>query len=86
MIKMTLSMLLLLATTNALANPQHRQDKGPPPEAIEACADQEKGTVVSFETPRGETLEATCRLMHEQLIAVPNNHKRKRRQEERQEN
>lgn len=51
--------------------------KGPPPEAIEACANLQEGDTVSFEPLRGDTLEATCEIIEDQLVAVPQRHKRR---------
>ena len=45
--------------------------QGPPPEAIEACVDKAEGDVVSFEGRRGESVEATCEMVDDQLVAVP---------------
>lgn len=46
--------------------------KGPPPEAIEACAGKSAGTSVVFTDRRGESLEAVCREKNGLLAAVPN--------------
>jgi hypothetical protein len=48
--------------------------KSPPPEAIEACSGKAEGDTVNFETRRGDDLAGTCRLIDEQLVAVPNDH------------
>ena len=45
----------------------------PPQEAIEACASSSENSQVSFETPRGDTLEATCKMIEGELVAVPDN-------------
>jgi hypothetical protein len=44
---------------------------GPPPEAIEACKNQSEGASVQFASPRGDTITATCRMMGNQLAAMP---------------
>lgn len=49
--------------------------QGPPPEAFEACEGKAEGDSVSFKGPRGESLEATCEMMNDQLVAVPEGHK-----------
>ena len=49
----------------------------PPQEAFDACVDAQEGDLVSFETPRGDVLEGTCRIMRggDELVAVPKKHK-----------
>lgn len=69
---------LCLAISHVSANPKPPRDRKPPQEAIEACADKSEGDVVTFETRRGDQLEATCELMEEQLVAVPEHHKKRR--------
>jgi hypothetical protein len=44
---------------------------GPPPEAITACEGRRPGDTVQFQSPRGETITATCREVRGQLVAVP---------------
>ncbi|MEQ9081740.1 MAG: hypothetical protein RLP09_48185 [Sandaracinaceae bacterium] len=52
-----------------------RPPRRPPPEAFEACADQEEGSLCAVETPHG-TLEGTCRAPRgETLACVPNDHR-----------
>ena len=75
----TLAGLILFAlmTSSALAKPPNgERPKTPPPEAIEACESLQEGDKVSFETPRGDTLEAQCLIVDDVLVAVPLNHKR----------
>jgi hypothetical protein len=43
----------------------------PPAAAIAACQGHAEGDRVSFTTPRGDSLECTCRRMGGQLFAVP---------------
>lgn len=50
---------------------QERGQHGPPPEAIEACEGKSEGDVVSFTGREGETLEGTCEIIENQLVAVP---------------
>lgn len=69
-------LLSLAFIGSAIANPSHRPNHQPPPEAIEACVNMQEGDSVSFETPRGDILEATCVAMEEELVAVPKNHKK----------
>lgn len=71
-------LILSLAMGYVSANPKPPRDGKPPREAIEACVDKSEGDVVTFETPRGDQLEATCKLMEEQLVAVPEHHKKRR--------
>ena len=58
--------------------PQGPRGGKPPQEAIDACNDKESGEEVSFETPRGDTLEATCKMINDQLVAVPAGHNMKK--------
>ena len=62
--------LMLAATASMATEREHRQ---PPPEAIEACQEMTADSNVSFVTPRGDTLEAKCKLINDQLVAVPIN-------------
>jgi hypothetical protein len=51
---------------------ERRPDRmGPPPEAIEACKNKSEGDSVSFTTPRGDNIKATCKKLNGQLAAVP---------------
>ncbi|MGI2111581.1 hypothetical protein ACRN9C_19640 [Shewanella frigidimarina] len=61
---------MLLASFVANANPH---DRKPPKEAVEACANSVENDQVSFDTPRGDTLEATCQIIDGELVAVPAN-------------
>lgn len=72
-----LSLLLMTGLSWASENDQQRKKHGPPAEAIEACSDKAEGDVVSFETRKGHTLEGTCELRHETLVAVPEGHKKR---------
>ena len=72
---------LVLVSASCAANEgrgDREQRRAPPPEAIEACADKAEGDTVSFETPRGDTLSGTCNLVEGELVAVPQDHKRRR--------
>ncbi|MGO4891306.1 hypothetical protein [Flavobacterium sp. W21_SRS_FM6] len=57
-------------STMAEKDKQKRGHK-PPPEAFTACEGRVEGDSDSIETPRGDTLEATCKIIDEQLVAVP---------------
>lgn len=48
--------------------------QGPPPEAIEACQDKAEGDTVSFSGRGGESISATCQMINDQLVAVPEGH------------
>ncbi len=65
---MTSLLIGSLLSTISLAKPPHGE---PPQEAIDICMDKEEGEKVSFETPRGDTLEASCTRKDGQLIAMP---------------
>ena len=53
--------------------PRHHK---PPKEAFEACENKAEGEEVSFITPRGDQLTASCKLMKAVLVAVPLNGKK----------
>lgn len=63
------SLLIAFTSTQSLADNNSRRQ--PPPEAFEACEDKSEGDTVSITTPHGDTLDATCQLMQDQLVAVP---------------
>lgn len=69
-----LSFSLLSSVVSANSKPP--RDGKPPKEAFEACVDKSEGEVVEIETPHGHQLEATCKLMEDQLVAVPKGHKK----------
>lgn len=72
--------LLVLMPLTACAESNSRDRKGPqgpPPEAIQACEGKQEGDAVSFKGRRGETLNATCSMVEEQLVAVPEGHSRR---------
>lgn len=77
--KVSTALLILLGLSQSTWS-MPPKGNGPPPEAIEACEGKSEGDSVSFETRRGDILEGTCRTIEEQLVAVPNNHKPKKRQ------
>jgi len=49
--------------------------QGPPPEAIEACEDKAEGDTVSFAGRGGDSISATCQMVDDQLVAVPEGRK-----------
>jgi hypothetical protein len=51
--------------------PGQRGPKGPPLEALEACKGKSEGAEVQFEGMRGAKVEATCKTIGGQLVAVP---------------
>ncbi len=62
----TLSIALLITILASIplanADPDEREGerRGPPPEAIDACANQSEGAACSFSGRRGEELNGTC--------------------------
>ena len=52
----------LILATASLANPdvENPQRRGPPPEALEACADLAEGSACYFTGRRGEELAGVC--------------------------
>lgn len=75
-----LSLSLIAGLAVAKEKTQDRKRHGPPAEAIEACVDKTEGDSVSFESRRGNTLEGTCKLMKEVLVAVPEGHENRRKE------
>ncbi len=74
-------LLALLSVVTACANSSRDGggrggQQGPPPEAIAACEGKAQGDSVSFEGRKGESLTGTCELINDQLVAVPEGHKR----------
>ena len=63
---LVLACTLCVAAPFAQAQPGSQSDgqggrrHGPPPEAIDACADQAEGAACEFPGFRGETVEGTC--------------------------
>ncbi|WP_309496476.1 hypothetical protein [Sulfurovum sp.] len=74
--------LTLLAITASYAQPQGGQggpgSGKPPKEAIAACKNKDKGTSCSVNTPRGDTLEGTCKNTPDDkyFVCMPNNHRK----------
>ena len=71
LLKLVFVATLLTGSLNTFA--QQGRPNGPPPEAIEACENKSEGDTVSFETRRGDSVEGTCEMVEEQLVAVPEN-------------
>jgi len=60
----SLLVLLIAPLSFASANPDGRRGPpggGPPQEAITACADLTEGAACSFSSPRGDSVEGTCK-------------------------
>ncbi|GAB2676956.1 hypothetical protein [Aliiglaciecola aliphaticivorans] len=75
----TLMSLLIMSSVLVcpvtFAKPERGGPGGKPPqEAIEACSGKSEGDEVSFSTPRGDTITATCQTMEDELVAVPEGH------------
>lgn len=66
---------LLAVSFTALSQERERRPRTPPKEAIEACENSAENDVVTFKGRRGEDLKAVCRLVENQLVAVPEHHK-----------
>jgi hypothetical protein len=45
--------------------------RGPPPEALSACSGIDVGDACAVDTPRGDTLEGTCRATPDGTACVP---------------
>ncbi len=61
----------VIGCANTSKGDKQHGDRQPPKEAIEACVDKAEGDPVSFKGRRGESLEALCKMMDDQLVAVP---------------
>jgi hypothetical protein len=66
-------LLFFLIIAGCAKTPDHRHGRhqGPPPEAIQACADKTDGSKLVFTGRNGEAIEANCREIDGQLVAVP---------------
>ncbi|WP_076537358.1 hypothetical protein [Shewanella sp. UCD-KL21] len=70
-----LALIPLLALMSGHVTAQEkRQMRKPPQEAYTICENKNAEDQVSFTTPKGDEIEATCILIDEELVAVPNNH------------
>lgn len=85
--KMTaiISLLVLVSTVPLTGwaygnNGDGNRRNGPPPEAIEACEDKQVGDSVEFTGRRGETITATCEERRDQLVAVPEEMRERKKQ------
>ena len=56
----TLLCVLTLHSALAAAQPENGKRRGPPPEAIAACADASQGDSCSFTGRQGEDLQGSC--------------------------
>jgi hypothetical protein len=72
-----MAMVVLLGAFNAVAwgdggGLKMRPERmAPPPDAIDACKNKSEGDSVTFTTPRGDSIKATCKKFNGQLAAVP---------------
>jgi len=64
---------LFVAFTATQVVAEDKGRRGPPPEAFEICEGKSEGDSVSFTTPKGDSVAATCQLKREKLVAVPDN-------------
>ncbi|MBO1254544.1 hypothetical protein J3L16_02450 [Alteromonas sp. 5E99-2] len=81
----SLFFMLLVTSTLSFAAQSRGDDnderrgppRQPPQEAIDACVDKSENEAVSFAGRNGDDVAATCIYIEDQLVAVPDNHKRK---------
>ena len=66
-----LTILFYSVILSAQAKAEKSKHRKPPKEAFEACENKVEGEKISFMTPRGDQLEATCKSMKDILVAVP---------------
>jgi len=65
---------VLLSTMAMAERPAGPGRKGPPPEAVEACASASVRDSCNFSGRRGENLQGTCETVRdEQLVCLPEN-------------
>lgn len=57
------------APLTAVGDDEHRGRRGPPPEALEACAAHVEGDACTFEGRRGEDLQGVCFVPREGELA-----------------
>ena len=57
---LVLATLISVETASAKPAGDDGQRRGPPPEAIEACADKSEGDSCGFSGRQGEAVEGTC--------------------------
>ncbi|WP_394133144.1 hypothetical protein [Shewanella maritima] len=74
--RLTVFGLILLCPTLTVAQEQQRQMRKPPQEAFDICVDKSESDQVTITTPKGEEVTATCQLMGDDLVAVPEGHSR----------
>lgn len=84
--KLRIVLLAMLVTSTFTLAAQNRGDdnderrgppRQPPQAAIDACADKSENETVTFAGRNGDDVAATCIYVEDQLVAVPENHKRK---------
>ncbi|ARD22820.1 MULTISPECIES: hypothetical protein [Shewanella] len=70
----TVLSLVLCFSSGLMTEAAERQMRKPPQEAYDICEDKNEADVVTITTPDGDEVEATCQLMDDELVAVPDNH------------
>ena len=77
---MTLTLLAVTASFAQNGKPPRGQHGEPPKEAISACENKTEGTSCSVNTPRGDTLEGTCKNTpdNKYFVCEPKNHRREK--------
>ncbi|MBU2976813.1 hypothetical protein [Alteromonas sp. C1M14] len=73
--RLTTVTLLALISFSSVSCAQQGGPRGqkPPQEAFDVCADAAEGDTVTITSPEGDEVEATCKLMDDELVAVPDN-------------
>jgi hypothetical protein len=67
-----ITLIAMMISTQALATDKAHRGNAPKA-AIDACANQYEGDLVSFEARNGDVLEAVCKVMDDTLVAAPLN-------------
>ncbi|GFD67121.1 hypothetical protein [Alteromonas sp. KUL106] len=80
------TVILMTIILNALSHAQDDRRKGPPREAKEACANKSEGDAITFESRRDGPIDASCQLIEDELVAVPENHRQNRDLKEQRDN
>ena len=76
---MVLTSLVISFSTSSVFAEEERQRRQPPAEAFEVCEGQSEGDTVIITSPEGDSINGTCTLMHDKLVAIPEGGRPKRR-------
>jgi hypothetical protein len=66
-----IAIMIIFAAVLALADPIEWPHLGPPPKAYAACEGKKAGDAVTVQISDGRSIQAVCRPLQSQLVAVP---------------